>query len=107
MSYRSHANQEIFVLICPTFHAIQLVGLFQSYFEGDLCEKSIQDNFVLIYELLDEAMDFGLPQITDPTVLKSLIFQKGFRSEFGLEVNHIVVDHKPLTGVSSRSEAQT
>ena len=38
------------------------------------------------YELLDEAMDFGLPQITDPTVLKSLIFQKGFRSEFGFEV---------------------
>lgn len=49
---------------------------------------SVKSNFVLIYELLDEAMDFGLPQITDPTVLKSLIFQKGFHSEL-LEVGAI------------------
>lgn len=48
---------------------------------------------MLIYELLDEAMDFGLPQITDPTVLKSLIFQKGFRSELGLEVGDLSFWH--------------
>ena len=28
--------------------AMQLVTLFKSYFEGDLCEKSIKDNFVLM-----------------------------------------------------------
>lgn len=60
---------------------MQLVSLFKSYFEGDLCEKSIKNNFVLMYELMDEVMDFGMPQITDATTLKSLIFQKGFRSE--------------------------
>jgi hypothetical protein len=41
------------------------------------------------YELLDEAMDFGFPQLTDPTVLKSLITQKGWRgdlTELGLEM---------------------
>lgn len=58
-----------------------LVSLFKSYFEGELCEKSIKSNFVLMYELMDEVMDFGLPQITEATTLKSLIFQKGFRSE--------------------------
>ncbi len=60
----------------------QVVSLFKSYFGGELNEKSLKNNFVLVYELLDEAMDFGLPQITDPTVLKSLIFQKGYKSEF-------------------------
>ncbi|GAX86224.1 hypothetical protein CEUSTIGMA_g13637.t1 [Chlamydomonas eustigma] len=59
-----------------------LVSLFKSYFGGDLNEANIQNNFVLIYELLDEAMDFGLPQITDPTILKSLIFQKGSSIDF-------------------------
>lgn len=58
-----------------------LVSLFKAYFEGDLNEKNIKNNFVLMYELLDEGMDFGFPQITEPTVLKSLIFQRGFRSE--------------------------
>jgi hypothetical protein len=71
----------------PIHSLLQLVNLFKSYFEDDLREKSIKDNFILMYELLDEAMDFGMPQITDPTVLKSLIFQKGFRSEFGFEVS--------------------
>ncbi|KXZ55805.1 hypothetical protein GPECTOR_2g1355 [Gonium pectorale] len=61
-----------------------LVSLFQSYFEGDLCESSIKSNFVLMYELLDEVMDYGLPQISDPSILKSLILQKGYKSEGGL-----------------------
>jgi len=35
---------------------------------GDLDEEAIRDNFVIIYELLDETMDFGYPQITDSDV---------------------------------------
>ena len=35
---------------------------------GELEEESIRDNFVIIYELLDETMDFGYPQITDAAV---------------------------------------
>ncbi|KAG2434281.1 hypothetical protein HXX76_008005 [Chlamydomonas incerta] len=61
-----------------------LVSLFQSYFEGDLNESSIRSNFVLMYELLDEVMDYGLPQISDPAILKTLILQKGYKSEGGL-----------------------
>lgn len=59
----------------------QLVDLFKSYFEGALNENSVKRNFVLIYELLDETMDFGFPQLTEPSSLKNFIFQKGVRSE--------------------------
>lgn len=58
-----------------------LIDLFRSYFEGPLNENSIKRNFVLMYELLDEVMDFGFPQVTEPSVLKNFIFQKGVRSE--------------------------
>ena len=40
---------------------MQIVALFQSYFE-ECSEAAIKNNFVLIYELLDEVMDFGYPQ---------------------------------------------
>jgi hypothetical protein len=60
---------------------MQLVDLFRSYFEGALNENSVKRNFVLIYELLDETMDFGFPQLTEPAALKSFIMQKGVRSE--------------------------
>ncbi|CAE7702763.1 Ap1m1 [Symbiodinium sp. KB8] len=39
---------------------------------GELEEESIRDNFVIIYELLDETMDFGYPQITDAAVSSRL-----------------------------------
>ncbi len=41
----------------------------EEYF-GELEEESIRDNFVITYELLDEVMDFGYPQISDTNVLK-------------------------------------
>jgi AP-4 complex subunit mu-1 len=37
---------------------------------GVLTEESIRKNFVLIYELVDEMMDFGYPQITSTEMLK-------------------------------------
>jgi len=36
--------------------------VFTEYFK-ELEEESIRDNFVIIYELLDELMDFGYPQV--------------------------------------------
>lgn len=39
-------------------------------------EESIRDNFVVIYELLDEMMDFGFPQITDHKILQEYITQE-------------------------------
>jgi AP-2 complex subunit mu-1 len=53
----------------------QVIILCKSYFKGEFDENAIRKNFVLIYELLDEIMDFGLPQITDPDLLKLYITQ--------------------------------
>jgi len=50
----------------------QLVGVLEDYFVT-VCEESIRDNFVILYELLDEMMDFGYPQATEPKVLKEYI----------------------------------
>lgn len=37
--------------------------------------SQVTRNFVLIYELLDEVVDFGYPQIVDPDILKKYITQ--------------------------------
>jgi AP-1 complex subunit mu len=43
--------------------------VFTEYFK-ELEEESIRDNFVIIYELLDEMMDFGYPQTTESKILQ-------------------------------------
>jgi AP-1 complex subunit mu len=45
------------------------VEVFTEYFK-ELEEESIRDNFVIIYELLDEMMDFGYPQTTESKILQ-------------------------------------
>lgn len=43
-----------------------------------LPQNAIRNNFVLVYELLDEAIDAGWPQTTDEAALRALVFEKGF-----------------------------
>ena len=47
----------------------KIVEVFTEYFK-ELQEESIRDNFVIIYELLDEMMDFGYPQTTESKILQ-------------------------------------
>ncbi|XP_069794817.1 AP-1 complex subunit mu-1-like isoform X2 [Narcine bancroftii] len=56
--------------------------IFIEYF-GDLEQESIKDNFILIYELLDEIMDFGYPQITESTILQEYITQESYKLKQG------------------------
>ncbi|KAI8868329.1 clathrin adaptor, mu subunit [Ramicandelaber brevisporus] len=58
----------------------KLVQVLTEYF-GTLEEESIRDNFVVIYELLDEIMDYGVPQITETNILKEYITQESFMLE--------------------------
>ncbi|KAL3097455.1 hypothetical protein niasHS_003903 [Heterodera schachtii] len=58
----------------------KLVAVFAEYFK-DVEEESIRDNFVIIYELLDEMMDFGYPQITEGRILREYITQEGHKLE--------------------------
>lgn len=46
-----------------------LSQVFKDYF-GELEEESIRDNFVVVYELLDETMDFGYPQTCESKILR-------------------------------------
>lgn len=56
----------------------KVVQVFCEYFK-ELEEESIRDNFVIIYELLDELMDFGFPQTTDSKILQEYITQEGHK----------------------------
>jgi AP-2 complex subunit mu-1 len=56
------------------------INICKSYF-GEFSEAQIKNNFVLIYELLDEVLDYGYPQITDPDVLKKYITQGGVKND--------------------------
>jgi AP-2 complex subunit mu-1 len=51
----------------------KLVEVFKAYFGGAFEENSVRENFVLIYELLDETMDHGYPQITAVNLLTAYI----------------------------------
>jgi AP-1 complex subunit mu len=56
----------------------KLIQVLVNYFSR-LEEESIKDNFVIIYELLDEMMDFGYPQATDAKILKEFITQDSYK----------------------------
>lgn len=43
---------------------------------GTLSEEAIRKNFILLYELLDEMVDFGYPQITRTLNLKSCVYNE-------------------------------
>ncbi|PIO33827.1 hypothetical protein AB205_0053840, partial [Aquarana catesbeiana] len=58
----------------------KMVEVFTEYFK-ELEEESIRDNFVIVYELLDEIMDFGFPQTTDSKILQEYITQQGNKLE--------------------------
>ncbi|CAL4176959.1 unnamed protein product, partial [Meganyctiphanes norvegica] len=58
---------------------LKMLEVMSSYF-GKISEENVKNNFVLIYELLDEILDFGYPQNTDTGVLKTFITQQGIKT---------------------------
>ncbi|MCJ1310420.1 AP-1 complex subunit mu-1-Iike [Agyrium rufum] len=58
----------------------KIVEVLTEYFK-ELEEESIRDNFVIIYELLDEMMDFGYPQTTETKILQEYITQESHKLE--------------------------
>merc|ERR1719160_1785921 len=74
-----------------------MVEVFKDYFK-ELEEESIRDNFVITYELMDEMMDFGYPQISESKILREYITQ---------EAHKLQVEKLPMAvtnAVSWRSE---
>ena len=58
----------------------RLTTVFKDYF-GELEEESMRDNFVVIYELMDETMDFGYPQTCEARILREVITQESSKLE--------------------------
>ena len=84
----------------------KMIEVFKQYFKS-LEEESIRDNFVVIYELLDEMMDFGVPQTSDTKILKEYITQDYYRL-VRKAPDHLVAPPNALTNlVSWRKEGIT
>ncbi|CAG8559249.1 14129_t:CDS:10, partial [Racocetra persica] len=62
----------------------RLVNIGKAYF-GKLDEEAVKNNFVLVYELLDEVLDFGYPQNSETDTLKLYITTEGVKSERALK----------------------
>jgi AP-1 complex subunit mu len=50
----------------------KLIEVLKEYLVN-LEDESVRDNFVIIYELLDEMMDNGYPQTTEVKILREFI----------------------------------
>lgn len=76
-----------------------LADVFEDYF-GELNEHAIKDNFITVYELLDEMLDNGYPLTLEPNTLKELItppsmFNRVLDS-LGAESQKILTNTAPL-----------
>eukprot|EP00898_Chlorokybus_atmophyticus_P006117 jgi/Chlat1/6506/Chrsp45S05991 len=58
----------------------RMAGVIKDYC-GVLSEDAIRNNFVLVYELLDEIIDFGYPQTTSTEALKAYVFNEPVPAE--------------------------
>jgi len=81
----------------------EVVNVFKNYF-GTFDEDSIKNNFVLIYELLDEVLDYGYPQNCSTDVLKMYITQEGNRSTAADKVSSQAVTIQATGAISWRKE---
>lgn len=75
--FMAFTDQNINSLLVVSF-LTKLIEVLKTYF-GVVTEETIRDNFVVIYELLDEMIDYGYPQITETKVLQNYITQESHR----------------------------
>lgn len=80
---KNNANAALVFEFCYRF-----ISIARSYF-GKVDEESVKSNFVLIYELIDEIIDFGYPQNSEIDTLKSYITTEGVRSTASEEPSKI------------------
>eukprot|EP00939_MAST-03C_sp_MAST-3C-sp1_P001892 g1892.t1 len=76
-----------------------LVSIFSSYFDKPrkvFDEASLRNNFTLVYELLDEVIDFGYPQTTAIDLLQLHINTGKMKKK--LAAKQATLDTKDLTG---------
>lgn len=79
----------------------RLIRLGKSYF-GKFNEESVKNNFTIIYELLDEIIDFGYPQNTEPDALKMYVTTEGIITERVVRESSSVITNQATGSVSWR-----
>lgn len=84
----------------------KLIEVLTQYFKS-LEEESIRDNFVIIYELLDEMMDYGCPQTTDTKILKQYITQDYYKLIRSSSLRQIQPPNAVTNAVSWRNDGIT
>lgn len=77
----------------------KLIQVLKDYFKV-LEEESIKDNFVITYELLDEMIDNGFPQLSEVKILREYIKNKAHQ----LTVNNVKIPAAITNSVSWRNE---
>ncbi|KAH8556450.1 Mu homology domain-containing protein [Umbelopsis sp. PMI_123] len=77
-----HVLRDGLVWLCPVDKEVDPLLVFEMIhriidilvdYLGDVSEVSIRDNFVIVYQLLEEMMDYGYPLTTEPNALKQII----------------------------------
>jgi AP-4 complex subunit mu-1 len=75
--------------ICPHQLLSTIARVFKDYC-GTLSEEAIRKNFILLYELLDEMIDYGYPQITRTETLKSCVYNEPIVVETVINTGNLV-----------------
>mmetsp|Transcript_67812 Transcript_67812/g.187344 ORF Transcript_67812/g.187344 Transcript_67812/m.187344 type:complete len:359 (-) Transcript_67812:187-1263(-) len=92
----------------------RMAKVFKDYC-GVLSEEAIRKNFILIYELLDEILDYGYPQGTSTETLKNFIYNEPIMVDAGRAMRMPTMNpkttpsmaaHKPITYQRERTGKQ-
>lgn len=70
-------------------------------FCGVLTEEAIRKNFVLIYEIIDEAIDFGYPQLTSTELVKPFIVSEPVPVDSVKNISSVSSIFNPRNTISS------
>ena len=83
----------------------RLTSVLIEYFK-ELEEESIRDNFVIIYELMDEMMDFGFPQTTESKILQEYVNVLSPFTRIVLSQCSLGTSHRNPTSLKYKSDHQ-
>ena len=73
----SNANVNCMMVFQYMIRLLQVIKAYYPYID----ENKLKEHLVTVQELIDETMDFGYPQMTEPDVLKSYITESGSRAD--------------------------
>lgn len=91
--YIQHSNIYVLAVTKTNSNALsilfflrQLVQALEAFVDK-VEEESVRDNYIVIYELLDDMMDFGHVQTTDINILQNYVTQTSYKLEVSQAIN--------------------